>query len=29
MLRRVRPGIVLPDFDVIESQIMPGDETDD
>jgi len=29
MLRRLRPGIELPDFDVIESQIMPGDETND
>ncbi len=26
MLRRLRPGIELPDFDAIESQIMPGVE---
>ncbi len=26
MLRRLRPQMQLPDFDVIESQIMPGDD---
>ncbi len=26
MLRRLRPDLDLPDFDLIESQIMPGDD---